>query len=875
MRIAGTHQEAVTLKFRQTLTRLSSAARGCRQPRGRAVVPRRLLGKLLSVPVASVLMASLAGAGLLAGIRQAGGLQVLELLAFDQLVRTLPQAGPDPRLLIVGIDESDLQGQKQLPLSDEVVAQLLEALQQYEPKVIGLDLYRNVPKPPGRERLLRALQADNVIAITQLPLGSHEAVPPPPGVPASRVGFSDLVIDPDNVVRRNLLYLQSPSGTQKVYSFSLQVSLHYLAERGLPFQVLPDALKIGQTPLARLRADSGGYRLPPGEAEGWQILLKYRGEKVARQVSLKQVLTGKLDPSWVRDRAVLVGIVAPSGQDTVPTPYSSSRGKDFEMPGVAIHGQSTSQILSAVLEGEGQFWFWQEWQEVLWLWVWSLAGGILVWRCNHPLSLGLSLGIASASLWGTGWLAFSYSGWIPFLPPLLGLIATSLWVLAYKVVYRTYHDPLTGLPNRRSFIQHLQRAQVRNVPFQADSVSVLFLNLDRFKIVNDALGHSAGDSLLLSAAKRLKASLPPGAYLGRVGGDEFAICLNGPSHPGGAGAVGAVADEIQTVLTQPFLWQGKEIFTTVSIGIASSQVGRDLQPEELLRHADIALYKAKELGKARHEVFATGMDVQALKRWQLEADLREALKQQEFLLYYQPIVSLQHGKLVGFEALVRWQSLQRGLVSPGTFIPVAEETGAIVPLGQWILQEACRQILCWQQQFPRYRSSTISVNLSSRQFSHPDLVGQVEQILTAVGLSGNYLKLEITESLMVNDVEGAIDLLRRLKALGIQLSIDDFGTGYSSLSYLHRFPLDTLKVDKSFIGQIHSSDDRHKYAQIVRTIVTLGHNLNLAVTAEGIETAEQVEVLKAFACEYGQGYFFSPPLPKEAAEALLAEDPQW
>ena len=847
---------------------------GCRPPWAHAAALQsgdrqyNFLGSSL-VYAPSVVLASLLVTVLLLGVRQFGGLQFLELAAYDLMVRLQPDDGLDPRLLVVGITESDIQNQQRWPLSDQVVAQLLKKLQQAQPKVIGLDLYRDVPHPPGNADLLKQLQADNVIAIAKLNGSGGDGVPPPPHVPEKRIGFNDLVIDTDNVLRRNLIYAEVDS--DKFYSFSLRLSLNYLADRNLTFEVEPKALQIGQTVFVPLTANSGGYQMAESEAQGWQILLNYRSpENVARQVTLTEALNGQLDPSWVKDKVVLIGTTAPSVKDMLQTPYSAAQTKNYLMPGVVVHAQMVSQILSIVLDNQRQFWFWSQWGEALWVWSWSLIGVILVWRVDHPLSLGVAIAIAIGGLWGICFSLFTQAGWVPFVPPALALIATSGSALAYKVLYSIFYDSLTGLPNRALFTQQLKRASKGEKQHQHLPIAVLFLDLDRFKIINESFGHQAGDQLLIATARRLKACLPPNATLARVGGDEFAILL--PLLRDVSEAI-EVAERLQKELTQPFNLKGKKRFTTLSIGIALNQTGQDIQTEDLLRDAHTAMYRAKALGKTRPEVFEKVMHAQALTRLELETELHQAIEHQEFELYYQPIVSLETGKIAGFEALVRWQSPKRGFVSPGEFIPVAEEIDDLIfPLGQWILQQACRQMRLWHEQFPQHPPLMISVNLSSRQFSQPDLVGQIEQTLEEVGLDCHSLKLEITESMVMDDVEAAIAILKRLKKLELRLSIDDFGTGYSSLSYLHRFPMDTLKVDKSFVGRMDESKDDQ---EIVRTIVMLSHNLKKDVIAEGIETETQMKALQALQCEYGQGYFFSKPLPTDAAVALLAKDPQW
>lgn len=835
--------------------------------------PRFLVGSWFSYVPAILLSSGLVTLSLF-GIKQSGHLQFLELVAYDQMVQMTPSDDQDPRLLLIGITEQDIKKQKQWPLSDQVIAQVLNTLQTYQPQVIGLDIYRDVPYKPGTEDLYKALQANNIVVVKQLPTDNDQGIVPLANIPPSRIGFSDFVIDPDNVVRRNLMYGESPSGKVQAVSFALQVSLKYLKNRGFNVSIKPEseALTIGNVPFTRLKVDSGGYHLPEKEAWGWQSLLKYRRPDLARQVTLQQVLDQELDPNWVKDKIVLIGVTASSEKDTFPTPYSAKQTNNFEMPGVMIHGQMVSQILGTILQGEQQLWFWSQWLEWLWVCGWALVGGVLVWRLNGLWSLGGAVLMAGVSVWGISFFVFTQGGWIPLVPGVLGLLASGAFVLAYKAIYRTYHDPLTGLPNRRLLIRQIQQVNRSQGSESQKLIAILFLDFDRFKTINDGLGHLAGDHLLMQISRRLQEQSQPQILVGRVGGDEFALCLNQISQ---AQEVTAFADALQKHLSQPFYWQNQEIYITASIGIALECVGQNFQAGELLRYADIAMYRAKELGTARHEVFVEGMDTQAVERWQLETDLRAGLQNQEFQLYYQPIISLKTGKIAGFEALVRWVSNKRGFVSPGDFIPLAEETGLIVPLGQWILQEACQQIQRWHEQFPQIVPLIMSVNLSGRQFTQPDLVKQIQKILDEVNIEGDRLKLEITESMMMNDVETAIDLLRRLKGLGLRLSIDDFGTGYSSLSYLHRFPVDTLKVDRSFVGRMEEGSDSEKYIQIVRTIISLGHNLDLDVIAEGIETEAQVRVLESLNCEYGQGYYFSKPLSAKDAEELLNQDKEW
>ena len=430
--------------------------------------------------------------------------------------------------------------------------------------------------------------------------------------------------------------------------------------------------------------------------------------------------------------------------------------------------------------------------------------------------------------------------------------------------HAAFHDSLTGLPNRAMFTE-LLKAELESAKRRKDHMfAVLFLDLDRFKNINDSLGHTHGDLLLVAFAERLERALRPVDTLARFGGDEFAVLLSGIHD---ATDAVRVAQRISEELSQPFVLDKNSAFATASIGIALSSSGYD-RPEDSLRDADTAMYRAKENGKARYEVFDHAMHARAVSRLQLESDLRRAVEEKQFCVYYQPIVSLETGRLAGFEALVRWNHPRHGLVSPADFIPVAEETGLIVPIGEWVLYEACKHIRECQMAFPSHRSLSLSVNLSARQVAQGQLLDRIQEALAISKLSPHCLKLEITESVVMENAEAAALMFKQLRSLGVQLSIDDFGTGYSSLSYLHRFPLNYLKIDRSFVSRLTTDNDN----AIVRTISTLARNLGMEVIAEGIETEEQYQQLKMLGCEYGQGYLFSHPVNKEGVLHLLARD---
>lgn len=425
-----------------------------------------------------------------------------------------------------------------------------------------------------------------------------------------------------------------------------------------------------------------------------------------------------------------------------------------------------------------------------------------------------------------------------------------------------FHDPLTGLPNRLLFTERLTQIISRSKQIVGRKFAVLFLDLDRFKVINDSLGHMVGDQLLIAIARRLETCVKRTDIVARLGGDEFTILLDDIQTED---AASHVAERIHQELALPFTLNGYEVFTTVSIGIALSTTDFN-HTEDLLRGADIAMYRAKASGKACHEVFDTEMHNEAMRQMQLENDLRRALERGEFRVYYQPIVSLTTGRLAGFEALMRWQHPERGLVSPGDFIPIAEETGLILPMGQWILMEACRQLSEWQKKYPQYRRLSMSVNISSRQFSQRGTIDLLKDVLEKTGLNPALLKLEITETAIMENTESAMEILLALKKMGVQLSVDDFGTGYSSLGYLYRFPMDVLKIDRSFISRVDTDGEK---LELVRTIITLAWNLGMDVIAEGVETTKQLAQLKMLKCEYGQGYLFSKPMSAEHTEKFL------
>ena len=428
--------------------------------------------------------------------------------------------------------------------------------------------------------------------------------------------------------------------------------------------------------------------------------------------------------------------------------------------------------------------------------------------------------------------------------------------------HTAFHDALTGLPNRSLFSEHLRIALERSRQNEEYLFCVLFLDLDRFKNINDSLGHPCGDELLILVARRLEGCIRQTDMVARFGGDEFAILLDAIENPSDAIRV---AEKVQQEISAPFKLHNHEAVTTASIGVALSTSDYS-EAEDMIRDADTAMYRAKDQGKARYEIFDTAMHTRAVTLLRLESDLRRALEREELCVYYQPIVSIASGELHGFEALVRWQHPERGIISPDQFIAVAEETGLILSLGLGVLREACSQLRRWQQRSPSDKNLTMSVNLSAKQLSQSDLIEKVEEVLNESGIDPWQLKLEITETVVMENAELAAVTLARLRGLGVRLSIDDFGTGYSSLSYLNRFPVDTLKIDRSFIMRLNEGDEN---VEIVKTIVMLAGNLGMQVIAEGVETVDQLQLLRLLNCQYGQGYLFSKPLSANDADMLL------
>jgi diguanylate cyclase (GGDEF)-like protein len=440
-----------------------------------------------------------------------------------------------------------------------------------------------------------------------------------------------------------------------------------------------------------------------------------------------------------------------------------------------------------------------------------------------------------------------------------------------QLIHDALHDSLTGLPNRALLIERIEFAIAHAKRNPSYRYGLLFIDLDRFKVVNDSLGHFIGDQLLIAVSNLLHECVRENDLVSRLGGDEFVILLDGIDN---VQDVTSIGERIQQKLRSPFELEGQHIFTSASIGIvfSSDEYGN---PADLMRDADIAMYRSKDEGKARYTIFDQKMYDETLKLVELENNLRFALKRGELAMHYQPIISVDSNNLVGFEALIRWHHPERGLISPVEFIPIAEDTGLIVEIGEWLLKEACQQLQVWRQQFafiPKINSLKMSINLAIQQLQEPDFINKLDQILVETGLDGSSLRLEITESVLIEPEGNIQNTLRKIKNRNIKLSIDDFGTGYSSLSYLRRFPIDNLKIDRSFIHQMNFDSENF---EIVRLIITLAKTLGMKTISEGVETSLQLNQLKGLGCEFAQGYLFSIPLAPKEIESMLVKYPKY
>ena len=823
---------------------------------------------------------------LIFGLRWLGWLQPSEWAAFDLFIQLRPAEPVDERIIIVGVQESDIRYLGNWPASDHVLAKILRKIRDQKPKVIGLDLYRDIPVGDGYAELEQVFKTTpNLIGIEKS-IGDRfsPVINPPPALKAlGQVSANDIIIDPDGRLRRALLY-PVPEGNEGLPSLGLAIALRYLKDQGIePPPSESRYLQLGTTIFRPLESTDGGYIHV--DAGGYQVLMNYHGSyQKFRHISLEDILENRIDPQLMRDRIVLIGPQASSLNDVFYTPYSSNFiTSPAQISGVEFQANIVKLVLGAVLDNRPLFRVWSDIWEELWIAAWAIAGAAIVWIFSTKRLIFLTGTVISCIgfLIGGSYLLFLSGWWIPVAPALFTYIGSMLVMQSYMYISRlrelnsalsdsiellahdASHDALTGLPNRNLFMDRVEHAIKYSKRHSNYLFAIFFIDLDRFKMINDSLGHSVGDLFLQAIAELLQSCLRSIDTVARLGGDEFTILVDDIQDVGEALVV---ADRILNKFLSPVIIKGEAIFPSASIGIVISTPDYD-NCADLLRDADIAMYRAKSLGKGRYTLFDQEMYEQTLRLTQLESELHYALEHKEFELYYQPIVSLITDELSGFEALIRWKNPKRGFISPIEFIPLAEDTGLIIAVGDWVLKEACQQLKAWLHKFPEAANLKMSINLASHQIREPDLLDKLDVILAETGVDGGSIRLEITESTLMDQGEQTINKLAQLRARNIQLSIDDFGQGYSSLSYLHRFPINILKIDRAFVNQM---TDGGENIEIVRTITMLAHTLNMSVVAEGVETEQQVEILKKLGCEFGQGYLFSRPLPASAAEQVIA-----
>jgi diguanylate cyclase (GGDEF)-like protein len=821
---------------------------------------------------------------LIFGLRWLGWLQPSEWAAFDLFIQLRPAEPVDERIIIVGVQESDIRYLGNWPASDRVLAKILRKIRDQKPKVIGLDLYRDIPVSDGYAELEQVFKTTpNLIGIEKS-IGDRfsPVINPPPALKAlGQVSANDIIIDPDGRLRRALLY-PMPEGNEGLPSLGLAIALRYLKDQGIEPPSESKYLQLGKTIFSPLESTDGGYIHI--DAGGYQVLMNYHGSyQKFLHISIEDILENRIDPQLMRDRIVLIGPQASSLNDVFYTPYSSNFiTAPAQISGVEFQANIVKLILGAVLDNRPLFKVWSDIWEELWIAAWAIAGSAIIWIFSTRRLISLTGVVISCTgfLVGGSYLLFLSGWWIPVAPALYTYIGSMLVMQSYMYIARlrelnsalsdsiellahdASHDALTGLPNRNLFMDRVEHAIKYSKRHSNYLFAIFFIDLDRFKMINDSLGHSVGDLFLQAIAEILQGCLRSIDTVARLGGDEFTILVDDIQDVAEALVV---ADRILNKFLSPIIIKGEAIFPSASIGIVISTSDYD-NCADLLRDADIAMYRAKSLGKGRYTLFDQQMYEQTLRLTQLESELHYALEHQEFELYYQPIISLETDKLSGFEALIRWKNPKRGFISPIEFIPLAEDTGLIIEIGDWVLQEACQQLKTWLHKYPEAANLKMSINLASHQIREPDLLDKLDVILAETGVDGGSIRLEITESTLMDQGEQTINKLAQLRARNIQLSIDDFGQGYSSLSYLHRFPINILKIDRAFVNQM---TDGGENIEIVRTISMLAHTLNMSVVAEGVETVQQVEILKKLGCEFGQGYLFSRPLPAIAAEQAI------
>ncbi|MGK7928334.1 MAG: putative bifunctional diguanylate cyclase/phosphodiesterase [Spirulina sp.] len=794
--------------------------------------------KGLGIPTWQRFFGGMAAALVVGGLQAIGFIEPLEQRANTLLFHLRGSRSWDDRITIVGIDDKALAELEALAWSRSHYAKLLEILARSRAKVAIFDLLMH-----------DATQEDEIFAAAM-----EQSLP---------------VILPVAWDRNGVLIHSSPVLRQAAIAEG-----HVDRDPHLPSPssaIAPQVRGFPSLGLAIAEVESLHLSLPASEGLLW---IDWPGSrKKAAEYSLADAIQGKVPEEAFTDKIVLVGTTA-TGFDPLPTPY------DMNPPasGVYLHAAIIDNFLG------GKFLYSLHPPNLVW--AWSIYGAIGVlssfWLAPYRMRRQVEIGGFAIAGWGLLCGVGFYGGYLlPIVAPIALLGITVVATLFQRLVQiravverATLYDSLTGLPEHRQFLRQLKQTR-RQKP---GNYALLALNLDRFGDMSAYQGQGASDRLLVAVGDRLQeilnGSLFQECLLGRWGQDEFLIFYPQPASRAMAIFLARTIDEC---LHATFELEQQQAFSRISIGIALSEESGNA-PEQLLGHARIAMYQAKLQGKTRYAIFNPKLHQAAIALWQLESDFRQALGgieaqlEQEFHLHYQPIINLETGRIFGFEALVRWQHPKRGLVAPTEFIPLAEETGLIDLLGQWVLYKACYQLQTWQTQLGDREPLVVAVNLSPSQLLQPELVAQVRSVLEATGLDSHCLKLEITESSLTANEEDAIAVLHQLRKLGVQLSLDDFGIGYSSLRRLHRFPLNLVKIDKSFVQELGRESESLK---IIKTTIELARSLGITVVAEGVENRGQLLQLQQLKCDYGQGDFFSKPLDAVAAEALLFTDPHF
>jgi diguanylate cyclase (GGDEF)-like protein len=711
----------------------------------------------------------------------------------------MSDSGPDSRLLIVGLTDTDIETYG-WPLPDSKLAELLAKLHASSPAVIGLNMYRMQVES---SELAQQINQENVFTITAV--NDDKVIWDYKGnslVPLERTGFSDLLIDPDNIIRRSLLFVDaSEPGDSPYYSFALRIVLDYLSVPDTELEVDQDSLQIQGTEIPVLYKGDGGYQAI--DDSGYQLLLRYRDRLVpAKEISIGEILEDSFSSESVENKIVLIGSTNSSLRDSFFTPYSAGQKRDLSMHGVVLQAQIISHLLDIITNEKREIYnFLPVWSEPLILFVLTLVASLITWNIKRSvLKLFVCIGLILVILIISYGL-LSILIWIPTAVLVLGTLLSISLTAGQRSLYQNYYDELTRFPKRQLFIDLVDKALTKGKSKNSHfPVTLAFLEIDRIKLINKSFGYRIGDEVLQLIATQLKSVLSLSARVARLGDCEFSIVFPDDSQS----IVQKSLEELQSRLSKPIDIDQHRLILKPQIGISVS-TGEDYEnADSLIRNAYLAMFKGKISTQSKSTFFSASMLADDARYLQLESSLLTAIEQENFTLFYQPIVSLESNSISYFEALIRWPQENGSFIPPDQFIPIAEETGLVIPIGEWVIKTACQQLREWKSLFPN-KHITVSINISSYQLNQPDLVQTIQAALAQNQLEGHDICLEITETMVMQDINHSINLITCLKKLGIQISLDDFGTGYSSLSYLHRLPLDTIKIDKSFVGQMDKS----------------------------------------------------------------------